>query len=122
MANSKIKIIKATMNTINELYNDSALTIEGLSSDSIPDFVNHIDKLTKLHTKRAYVTSGKQMNTFCSCTGSNRYPDDLNIVSIKLSDMANYENVIISRFSFGGRWFDDIVDNNKRRELEKKQK
>ena len=51
--------------------------------------------------------------------GDNAYADDLNLVAIKLSDIADYSKIVLPRFQVGGRWFDDIVDNNRRREEEK---
>lgn len=101
------------------LYDDSALTITGLKVDSIPDFVKWVESYTKLLRRRAYIVSGKVMNVYCGLTGDNAYQDDLNLVAIKLSDIADYSKIVLPRFQVGGRWFDDIVDNNKRREEEK---
>lgn len=44
-------------------------------------------------------------------SGSNSYTGDLNIIVIKLSDLVNPNKIITKRFEFGGRWFDDIVNN-----------
>lgn len=104
------------------LYNDSAFTIEGLSLDSIPDMVKWVEGYTKLKNKRVYVISGETMNTYCGNTGNNAYPKELNIVAIKLSDMKNPMNITLPRFQVGGRWFDDVVENNRRRESEKMEK
>ena len=101
------------------LYDDSALTMTGLNLDSIPDFVGWVEGYTKLLRRRVYVVSGKVMNTYCGNTGDNAYQDDLNLVAIKLSDIADYAKIVLPRFQVGGRWFDDIVDNNRRREEEK---
>ena len=101
------------------LYDDSALTITGLCVDSIPDFVGWVEGYTKLLRRRVYIVSGKVMNVYCDLTGDNAYQDDLNLVAIKLSDIADYSKIVLPRFQVGGRWFDDIVDNNKRREEEK---
>ena len=101
------------------LYDDSALTITGLKVDSIPDFVKWVESYTKLLRRRAYVVSGKVMNVYCGLTGDNAYQDDLNLVAIKLSDIADYSKIVFPRFQIGGRWFDDIVDNNRRHEEEK---
>ena len=101
------------------LYDDSALTITGLCVDSIPDFVGWVEGYTKLLRRRVYIVSGKTMNVYCDLTGDNAYQDDLNLVAIKLSDIADYSKIVLPRFQVGGRWFDDIVDNNRRREEEK---
>lgn len=104
---------------LKSLYDDSALTMTGLALDSIPDFVGWVEGYTKLLRRRVYVVSGKVMNTYCGNTGDNAYQDDLNLVAIKLSDIADYTKIVLPRFQVGGRWFDDIVDNNRRREEEK---
>ena len=57
------------------------------------------------------------MNDVYYLTGSNAYPKDLTIVSFKLSDLINLKTkLFIDKFNVGARWFDDIVDNNLRRE------
>ena len=73
---------------------------------------------TKLLRRRVYIVSGKVMNVYCDLTGDNAYQDDLNLIAIKLSDIADYSKIVLPRFQVGGRWFDDIVDNNRRREEE----
>lgn len=104
---------------LKELYDDSALTMTGLKLDSIPDFVAWVENYTKFLRKKVYIVSGKVMNTYCGNTGDNAYADDLNLVAIKLSDIADVDKIIMPRFQIGGRWFDDIVENNRRREQEK---
>lgn len=116
-----INVTEKDKDILKDLYNDSALTIEGIDykDESMRDFVNILDKNVGLKTDNIYVITGKVMNKVYRLTGNNRYPNDLNIVSIKLSDMKNPGGIVMKRFEFGGRWFDDIVDNNKRREKEK---
>lgn len=105
-----------TKEILDELEANSALTIEGLSKESIPDFVNFIKENAGLKSETVYTVSGCIMNYYYGLTGSNAYPNDLTIVSIKLSDIENVGKIILTRFQFGGRWFDDIVDNNRRRQ------
>lgn len=107
-----------TKDQADQLYNDSALTWEGLSEDSIEDAKNWILEFTNFKTEEitVYVTKGEKMNEFYALTGDNAYPDDLTIVSFMLSDMKDPMKLAIARFHVGGRWFDDIVDNNLRRE------
>lgn len=111
---------ETTKEELSELYKESALTLEGLSSDSIPDFVNWLKELEAIKAENitVYVTKGSLMNSFYHLTGRNKYCDDLSLVSVKNSDIFTAK-VVIPRFSIGGRWFDDIVDNNNRREKEK---
>lgn len=94
----------------------SALTLEGLSEESIPDFLDWIEKRTPLKTRRAYTISGKLMNDSYDLTEDNAYPNSLNIVSVKLEDMEDPNKIIMARFEISGRWLDDIIDNNVRRE------
>ena len=61
------------------------------------------------------------MNEQYGLTGTNAYKDDLPIVSFSLKDF-DARPITFIRFGFGGRWFDDVVDNNARREYLKKHK
>lgn len=96
----------------------SALTMEGLAEDSIPDFIDWVKQYTPMKNERAYIVKGKTMNSVYGLTGNNAYLDDCTIVSIKLEDMENSMAVVIPRFEIGARWFDDIVMNNAAREME----
>jgi hypothetical protein len=107
-----------TKEQLDELENESALTIEGLAESSIPDFLNFLKENVGLKSETAYKISGEIMNYNYFLTGSNAYPPDLTIVSVKLSNIENVGKLITLRFQFGGRWFDDIVDNNRRRQEE----
>lgn len=102
---------------LDNLYKNSALTIEGLAEDSICDFVEWITENTDVLTDNlvVYVTKGKIMNDNYYLTGNNRYQDGLSLVSVV--DI-NLMKVAFKRFEIGGRWFDDIVDNNASREAE----
>lgn len=106
------KIYVTKKETLNELELGSALTIEGLAEDSIPDFINWIKSYTPMKNEDVYVTSGKMMNDSYGLTGKNRYQDDLTLVSVKLDSMENAMSIVYPRFGIGGRWFDDIVANN----------
>ncbi len=105
-----------TKEQLDELENESALTIEGLAESSIPDFLNFLKENVGLKSETAYKISGSVMNLYYGLTGSNAYPLDLTIVSVKLSDIENVGKLITLRFQFGGRWFDDKVDNKRRRQ------
>lgn len=106
-----------TMSLCDEFYDDSALTIEGLGLDSLDDYANYLDDICGLEDGAVFhVIDGNEMNDFYMLSGKNAYPGDLHIVVIKLSDLVNPDKIILKRFEFGGRWFDDVVDNNARRE------
>jgi len=115
------KISVTTRELFDKLVNTSALTIEGLAEESIPEFIDWIKQYTDFKKPEVdvYITKGKVMNNFCKLTGNNAYKDDLTIVSVMLDDMVNFNTIVGPRFQIGGRWFDDIVSNNTRREQEK---
>lgn len=90
----------------------SALTMVGLTEDSIQDYIEWIKQYTPMKSEMAYIVNGKTMNEVYHLTGSNAYPDDLTIVSIKLEDMEDPRKIVTKRFEVDARWFDDIVGNN----------
>ena len=59
------------------------------------------------------------MNQNYRLTGANAYNDNLTLISIKTEDIKEVNKIAIPRFEIDGRWFDDIVDNNARREENK---
>lgn len=100
------------------LYNHSALTLEGLDPGSIKDYANYLDEECGLKDNAVFhIISGKLMNDYYNLTYTNAYPDNLNIVVIDLSDLNDVNKIVFKRFEFGGRWFDDVVDNNLSREV-----
>lgn len=102
-----------TKKQLDNLYNHSALTIEGLAEDSIPDMIKWLEDNTTFTTDNpiVYVTKGEVMNAEYDLTGDKAYLKDLTIVSVFDIDLLK---IALKRFSVGGRWFDDIVDNNAR--------
>ena len=113
------KIMVTDRDKFLELYNDSALTLEGLDENSIPDFIEWIKKFTPLKKEDVYIIKGGIMNMAYNLTGTNAYANDLTIVCVKLSDMEDAMKIVLPRFEIGGRWFDDVVDNNKRHQEER---
>ncbi len=110
---------------LDALYKDSAFTIEGLAAnaENLKELADWVKRLTPFKTERAYIVSGALMNRVYGLTGTNAYPDEgCTLVAIKLSDLEKPKALSLPRFSVGGRWFDDIVDNNRRREEEKRGK
>lgn len=92
------------------LYNDSALTMIGLSLDSLGEYADWINQNSGgfKGEPEFWIISGERMNE----EYGTDYPEDLHIVCVKLSDLSDLGNLIIARFSVGARWFDDVVDNN----------
>ena len=114
-----MKIINVTTKKeLNALYNESALTWEGLSSDeanldAVKDWLKEHGAIIEGTEPTFHIITGELMNTQYELTGSNAYAEDLTIVSVTdINQMA----IVLPRFEVGGRWFDDIVDNNARRE------
>lgn len=115
------KIIIENKEQLDELYNSSALTIVGLnnSDNDIKQLVDWIKQYSEVSNPLdVHIISGATMNKHYNLTGSNRYEENLNIVSIKNKDIKQLMRIIIPRFEIEGRWFDDIVDNNRWREEE----
>ncbi len=102
---------------LDELYEGSALTFEGIVPKEAPLWIGSFKGVTPIKENiTAYLFSGKMMNDKYGLTGDNAYQDDLNILSIPLDAFEKIGEVAFARLQIGGRWFDDIVDNNKRRE------
>ena len=114
------KIFVNTHEQLDELIADSALTWEGLKMNTDEDYADVTGWMRKQgaepKTDNVYITLGKTMNALEGLTGSNAYPNDLSIVSFKLSEIENAMKLAVPRFQVGGRWMDDIVENNRRRE------
>lgn len=58
------------------------------------------------------------MNEFCGLTGNNACPKDFTILVIDPTSI-DLLQVTMARFELGARWFDDVVDNNRRRQVTK---
>ena len=114
----KTEIINVDSKTLEELVKGSALTFEGLAESSFDGFLDWVDGIAGLKTRRLYVTKGKLANCEWLLTGDNAYRNDLNIVSVKLDDMEDWNKIVMERFQVGARWMDDIHDNNVMRERE----
>lgn len=110
----------STKEQLNNLYNQSALTWKGLTSDeenlnAVNEWLNTNGAIIADTEPTFHIITGELMNTAYGLTGDNAYADDLTIVSVTDIDMTK---IILARFQVGGRWFDDIVDNNAMRERE----
>ena len=113
-----IKNYVANKVELDNLYNQSALTWEGMSADegnlqAITNWLGKNGAISFNATPIFHIITGKLMNVVYGLTGNNAYPDDCTLVSVTGIDQMK---IVIPRFEVGGRWFDDIVDNNARRE------
>lgn len=115
------KTIVQNRRTLDELYAGSALTFIGQSDEdgNVKDIFDWIEGHTPLKRREAYVIKGELMNREYGLTGDNAYRPDLTILCFRLDDMEAPMKLAIPRFQVGGFWFDDVVDNNARREAEK---
>ena len=116
--NNKTEIINVDSKTLEELVKCSALTLEGLAESSFDEFLDWVKDIAGLKIRRLYVTKGRLANGEWLLTGDNAYRNDLNIVSVKLDDMEDWNKIVRARFQVGARWMDDIHDNNVMRERE----
>lgn len=90
------------------LYDNWAMTWEGLAEESFEEALEECGG----ENAKGYLIKGKDMNAHYHLTGTNAYPDDLNIFAIyPFKGLA---------MMYGARWFTDIVDNNTRREKSRK--
>ena len=117
----RMERIKVTTKAqLDALEKNSALTWVGLIADdeNLKAAFDWIERFTPVRTRRAHVIDGATMNLAYGLTGENAYKDDLTIVAVMLDDIEDPMKIAIPRFQVEGRWFDDIVENNRRREEE----
>lgn len=116
-------VIEKTVQTKGEmeaLYNKSALTFEGIGRDNtnvsfIKDWLKQHGALINNKDLVIWWCTGEFMNYYSDLRGDNAYPDDLNIMIVD-SDTIEMGKIIMARFELRGRWLDDVIDNNERRE------
>lgn len=91
-----------TKEQLKELIDASAMTWEGLAEE---DYSKALDCCSaEGEDGTGYVIKGKVMNDLCKLTGTNAYPDNLNIFCIK--------EFVGLAVSWGARWLDDVYHNN----------
>lgn len=106
---------KEDIDTLYELENGSALTFSGLVDEdsSYEGIINWLkENDAPMIDKTFYVFKGWMMNHVYDLRGKARYPEDLTFISIKLDSIKNLDRIYLKRFELGGRWLDDIVDND----------
>ena len=106
------------MTNFKELYNGSWFTIEGAGGD-LNEWKEGLQGMFDeegIGTIQEWASyKGKDMNKYFKLTGNNAYPNDLTFLSFNL-DGLDIGKLAMFKIRFGARWFDDIVDNNARRE------
>ena len=106
-------ITLTTRKELDILYENSVFTWEGMddSEQNLAAIESAIrENGYKEEEFLVYTYKGELMNESYGLKGSNAYPNDLTFVSIP-----NFYNPMF-KLNYGARWFDDIVDNNARRE------
>lgn len=118
---NRIKV--TTKAQLDALYEDWSLTVEGLRPDerNLRELLDWVKELTPLRREDVYTVEGAVMNREYGLTGTNAYPEtDCTLVCVRLADMERPGRVTTPRFQIGGRWFTDVVDNNRVREEERR--
>lgn len=102
-----------TSKELKELYDGSALTVEGIdtSDESLNGYIEWLNENTGCFKGEPefWIISGETMN--CEYNPRKYYPDNLQIVCVKLDTFLDIGKLVLSRFNIGARWFDDVVDN-----------
>ena len=105
---------------LREAYEGSFYTIEGAGGDVNDWKKGYADLLRDrgIGTISKWIEfTGRDMNVESCLTGTNRYPDSLHFLAFPLTGL-DVEKLAFFKLQMGDRWFDDIVDNNARREQE----
>lgn len=111
-------------NDMNELlqkaYEGSYYTIEGCGGD-LEEWKKGYEEQLKIADIGKPIKwiefTGKDMNEIYNLSGNNRYQDDFHFLAFPL-DGLNVGKLAMFKLAMGDRWFDDIVDNNRRKEEE----
>lgn len=107
--------------TFDKLYNNDALTAEGMAitKENEDATCKMIAKWFKTNSGvkddvavNIYIILGKAMNDHYHLTGNNRYSDNLHIVCIDWVGAG-----VNNPYKGSWRWFSDVVNNNARREI-----
>lgn len=98
-----------------ELYDNSAYTCTGCADpeEFAKGYTKYLKELGIGNVSTFYTFTGKQMNENYKLKGTTRYPDDLKFLAFKI-DGLDCGKLAIFKLRMEDRWFDDIVDNNKR--------
>ena len=108
------------MNKVNldDAYNGSYYTIVG-AGGNLQEWVDGYEKMLSENEigkpKEWFVCNGRDVNKKYELTGNNRYKSNLIFLFFPL-DGLNIRKLAIFKIQMQDRWFDDVVDNNLRRE------
>ncbi len=102
----------------NAAYNGSYYTIIGCGGDLNEWAAGYRELLEAqgIGTPKEFITfKGADMNKIYGLTGDNSYNNELTFLMFPL-DTLDVEKLAIFKLQARDRWFDDIVDNNQRRQ------
>lgn len=106
---------------LRKAYEGSYYTIIGAGGD-LEEWKNGYSGLLaekKIGSVSGWVSfKGSAVNAEFGLTGDNRYDDNLTFLAFPL-DGLDVGKLAIFKLQMGDRWFDDVVDNDLRREAEK---
>lgn len=106
------------MEMLTEFYNESMFTFEGINMDDrnnlyvLEQILLETGYKLKEDERVWYWFKGRCMNEHFALSDDNAYNDDLTFLVIP-----KYYNPLV-KMKIGARWFDDICDNNARRQRE----
>jgi len=107
-----------TSELFKKAYEGSYYTIIGCGGELRDWMDGYEELLTKAEIGKPsewFEFTGRDMNAEYGLTGNNRYPDDLHFLCFPLDGLA-VGKLAMFKLQMGDRWFDDIVDNNARRD------
>lgn len=104
-------------------YNGSYYTAIGCGGN-IDEWIEGYDRYIRMsvdddfdiHKEDVIMFSGADMNSFFGLTGTNAYDPELKFLAFSYRTCSQIGKLAIFKLSMRDRWFDDIVDNNARRE------
>ena len=121
--NKKANVINVKLfdkNIFDKLYHNEALTAEGIiikdnNCDIIEKWFRERNNCTS-NNLNMYIITGKVMNDFYHLTTDNKYPEN----NFKILCIDWITAGVRSPFKSKWRWFSDVVDNNAKREIAKR--
>ena len=108
------------MADFDKMYDGSWYTICGCGGDIEEWKAGYQDLLGKaeIGTIKEWVEfTGKEMNAYYGLKGNNAYPASYRFLAFPL-DGLDVSKLAVFKLRMGDRWFDDIVDNNARRQAQ----
>jgi len=106
------------LNMFKAAYEGSYYTITGVGGNLDEWKTGYNELLTKegIGSVNSWITfKGADMNAFGRLTDDNAYPDDLTFLAFPLDNL-DIGKLAMFKLKMEDRWFDDIVDNNARRQ------